>query len=151
MTADITRFKRRVLLAQAVSGAVLLFGVVAMILYFDPSLLGVPPDQYPYYKGTFIWLGVGPCSSALASRGSSCRVAGRRELSGSTRTSRPFPCCSPWKSMRTPIPRPITPCCGPPAKKNIDGGHGLTPLFALDRWSDRTFRWKCSSTRRSTR
>ena len=59
MTADTTRFKRRVWLAQAVSGAVLLFGVVAVILYFDPSLLGVPPGQYPYYKGRFIWLGTG--------------------------------------------------------------------------------------------
>ncbi len=59
MTTGIARLKRRVFVGQAVSAAVLLFGVVSVILYAEPSLVGVTPDWYRFYKGQLIWLAVG--------------------------------------------------------------------------------------------
>jgi hypothetical protein len=50
---------RRILLAGAASLAVLLAGLVGILLYIRPSLVGVGPAAAADYQGRWIWLAAG--------------------------------------------------------------------------------------------
>lgn len=50
------KFKWRTRIAQLVSAGVLLFGLVALGLYFEPAFVGVPSEQLKLYQGRLPWL-----------------------------------------------------------------------------------------------
>jgi hypothetical protein len=53
---DFRRLRRHTILVRLVIILVLIFGVISLILYFDPSLINTPEEQY---KGNLIWLILG--------------------------------------------------------------------------------------------
>jgi hypothetical protein len=56
---DLTRLNRHVLLARFASLGVLLFGLIGVILYFRPSLVGVASNGVSDYEGNTAWLLLG--------------------------------------------------------------------------------------------
>jgi hypothetical protein len=53
---DFRRLRRHTILVKAVIILVLIFGIISLILYFDPSLINTPAEQY---QGNLIWLVLG--------------------------------------------------------------------------------------------
>ncbi len=58
---DIQKLRRYTLLAQATSLLVLIVGVISIILFFDPGLIGTPQRQQNYYRNQWVWLFAGVC------------------------------------------------------------------------------------------
>jgi hypothetical protein len=56
---DVASLRRRILIGQTAAGAVMLVGVVSLVLFFDPALVGLPGEQYHYYKSNWLWFGLG--------------------------------------------------------------------------------------------
>ncbi len=56
---EITRHARRIILVQLACTCVALFGIAAIVLFIDPSLLGVPLAQRAYYVDNVVWLATG--------------------------------------------------------------------------------------------
>ncbi len=56
---DIYRLRRLTLLGQVITLLVLLFGLVSLTLFFNPSLVGVPEAQQDSYRGDWVWLATG--------------------------------------------------------------------------------------------
>lgn len=65
MSNDAHRFMWHTRIAQAVSAGILLFGLVAVTVYIEPALVGVPEDQASFYKGSLLWLLAGSLFIAL--------------------------------------------------------------------------------------
>ena len=53
---DIEKLRRYNRLGQAASLLVFLFGVISIILFFNPTLIGIPQKQQPYYRSQWMWL-----------------------------------------------------------------------------------------------
>lgn len=53
---DLARLNRHVLFSKLASLGVLLFGVICFMLYFRPSLAGVPAQSLADYQNVTIWL-----------------------------------------------------------------------------------------------
>jgi len=53
---DIHKLRRYTFLGQAASLLVFLFGVLSIILFFNPRLIGTPQEQQHYYRGQSVWL-----------------------------------------------------------------------------------------------
>jgi hypothetical protein len=53
---DVRKLRRHTIFVRSVIILVLLFGIISLILYFDPSLINTPEEQY---KGILIWLVIG--------------------------------------------------------------------------------------------
>jgi len=60
---DIRRLRRHTVFVRAAIILILIFGIISFVLYFDPSLLNTPVEQY---KGNLIWLLVGIVFVGLA-------------------------------------------------------------------------------------
>lgn len=60
---DVRRLRRHTLFVRAAIIVVFIFGLISLILYFDPSLLNTPVEQY---KGNLVWLLVGMVLVVLA-------------------------------------------------------------------------------------
>ena len=60
---DIRRLRRHSILVRSAIILVFIFGLISLILYFNPSLLNTPDQPY---KGKLIWLLVGMLFVALA-------------------------------------------------------------------------------------
>ena len=58
---DIQKLRRYTLLGQAASLLVFLFGVLSIIVFFNPRLVGIPQAQQQYYQGRWVWLLTGIC------------------------------------------------------------------------------------------
>jgi hypothetical protein len=58
---DIQKLRRYTLLAQATSLLVFLVGVISIILFFNPALIGTPQRQQDYYRNQWVWLFIGVC------------------------------------------------------------------------------------------
>jgi hypothetical protein len=58
---DIQKLRRYTFLGQAASLLVFLFGVISIILFFNPRLIGIPQEQQHYYRGQVAWLLTGIC------------------------------------------------------------------------------------------
>jgi len=58
---EIQKLRRYTLLGQAASLLVFLFGVLSIILFFNPQLIGIPQEQQQYYHGRWVWLLTGIC------------------------------------------------------------------------------------------
>ena len=63
---DIKSLRRYIILTHFVSLLVLLFGLLSIILFVDPSLLNVPDDQTKLYRGHWLWLLTGIFFVALS-------------------------------------------------------------------------------------
>jgi hypothetical protein len=59
MEKDVSRLRRQIYLTESVSLLVVLFGLIAILLYFRPDLAGVTEDQVTLYKGRIIWICTG--------------------------------------------------------------------------------------------
>lgn len=57
--SDIRRLRRHILLGDPALLLVFAFGVLSLMLFFNPGLIGTPQEQHQYYRGQFIWLLVG--------------------------------------------------------------------------------------------
>lgn len=57
--ADVSSLRRYIFLGQLISFLVLLFGLIAICLFFAPSLVRVPPFQTYLYQGHWMWLVAG--------------------------------------------------------------------------------------------
>jgi hypothetical protein len=55
-TRDIRRLRLYMITGQVVSVLNIIFGILAISLYLDPSLSGTPLEQHQYYRGESIWL-----------------------------------------------------------------------------------------------
>lgn len=55
-SVKIARLKRWIFFAQVVSACIVLFGIMAVILYLNPDLLNIPPGQHLTYRNKPIWL-----------------------------------------------------------------------------------------------
>ena len=53
---DLARLNRHVLFSKLASLGVLLFGLICFILYFRPSLAGVPAESLGDYQNVTVWL-----------------------------------------------------------------------------------------------
>ncbi len=60
---DIRRLRRHTILVRFAIILVFIFGLISLILYFDPSLLNTPVEPY---KGKIVWLLVGTLFVVLA-------------------------------------------------------------------------------------
>ena len=60
---DIRRLRRHTIFVRAAIILVFIFGLISLILYFDPSLLNTPVEQY---KGDLVWLFIGMVFTVLA-------------------------------------------------------------------------------------
>lgn len=60
---DIRRLRRHTIFVRAAIILVFVFGLISLILYFDPSLLNTPVEQY---KSHLVWLLVGTLFVVLA-------------------------------------------------------------------------------------
>ena len=60
---DIRRLRRHTIFVRAAIILVFIFGLISLILYFDPSLLNTPVEQY---KGHLVWLFIGMVFTVLA-------------------------------------------------------------------------------------
>ncbi len=60
---DIRRLRRHTLFVRAAIILVFVFGLISLLLYFDPSLLNTPVEQY---KGELVWLIIGMVFAFLA-------------------------------------------------------------------------------------
>ena len=60
---DIRRLRRHTVFVRAAIILILIFGIISFVLYFDPSLLNSPAEQY---RGNLIWLLVGIVFVGLA-------------------------------------------------------------------------------------
>ena len=56
---DVHGLRRYIFISQAVSLLVFLFGVVSLLLFFQPLLVGTPIEQQAGYRGNLIWLFIG--------------------------------------------------------------------------------------------
>ena len=56
---DVHGLRRYIFISQAVSLLVFLFGLVSLLLFIQPSLVGTPVEQQASYRGDPIWLFVG--------------------------------------------------------------------------------------------
>lgn len=54
-----SELQRYALLAGAASGLLMVFGLVFIVLYVQPRLIGVTEEQLYTYHDQLIWLGVG--------------------------------------------------------------------------------------------
>ena len=59
MENDVNRLKRQVFFTMLGSLMVDAFGIVAVILYFRPELVGVGSEEIHHYQGEIIWLIIG--------------------------------------------------------------------------------------------
>jgi hypothetical protein len=73
---DIQKLRRYTLWGQAASLLIFFFGVLSIIIFFNPRLIGIPQEQQQYYQGQWVWLltGIGFLIFALFC----CIFAGRR-------------------------------------------------------------------------
>lgn len=55
-TRDIRRLRLYMITGQVVSVLIIIFGILAISLYLDPSLIGTPLRQHRYYRGESVWL-----------------------------------------------------------------------------------------------
>jgi hypothetical protein len=62
---DLARLRRHVLLSKLASLGVLLFGLISFILYFRPSLAGVPSESWADYQQDTVWLLTGTILTVL--------------------------------------------------------------------------------------
>jgi hypothetical protein len=53
---DIQKLRRYTLLGQAASLLVFFFGLLSIIIFFNPGLIGIPQEQQHYYQGQWVWL-----------------------------------------------------------------------------------------------
>ena len=58
---DVQKLRRYTFLGQAASLLVLFFGVISIILFLNPGLIGTPQEQQQYYRGQWVWLLTGIC------------------------------------------------------------------------------------------
>jgi hypothetical protein len=89
---DLARLNRHVLLSKLASFAVLLFGLIGVILYFRPSLVGVDSGAMGDYQGNTAWLLTGMILT----------LAGLSFLYMSTRWPRQL-----VRTVRQSLPRPM--------------------------------------------
>jgi hypothetical protein len=64
---DMARLNRHVLFSKLASLGVLLFSLICFILYFRPSLAGVPAESLRDYQNVTIWLLAGMILTLLGS------------------------------------------------------------------------------------
>jgi hypothetical protein len=88
---DLARLNRHVLFSKLASLGVLLFGLICFILYFRPSLAGVPAESLRDYQNVTIWLVAGMILTLLGSAFLSFPLAGR----ANSRTRSYTPCPRP--------------------------------------------------------
>ncbi len=55
-TRDIRSLRLQMLAAQVTSALIIIFGILAISLYIDPFLIGIPLRQHRHYRGESIWL-----------------------------------------------------------------------------------------------
>ncbi len=55
-TRDIRRLRLYTLAGQVASVLMIIFGILAISLYINPSLIGTPLRQHRYYRGESVWL-----------------------------------------------------------------------------------------------
>jgi hypothetical protein len=55
-TRDIRRLRLYMITGQVVSVLIIVFGILAISLYLDPSLIRIPLRQHRYYRSQSIWL-----------------------------------------------------------------------------------------------
>lgn len=60
---DMRKLRRHMTLVRTAIILVFIFGLISLVLYFDPSLLNTPVDQY---KGDVVWLIIGIILALLA-------------------------------------------------------------------------------------
>ena len=64
---DLARLNRHVLFSKLASLGVLVFGLICFILYFRPSLAGVPAESLRNYQNVTVWLVAGTIFTLLGS------------------------------------------------------------------------------------
>jgi hypothetical protein len=63
---DIQKLRRHTLFGQAASLLVFVTGVISIILFFNPGLIGIPQKQQRFYQDHWLWLVTGMFFVAFA-------------------------------------------------------------------------------------
>jgi hypothetical protein len=56
---DIRKLRQYLLFGQAASLLIFLAGILSICLFFNPEIVGIPQQEYGYYRGQWTWLCIG--------------------------------------------------------------------------------------------